>query len=266
MTENATVTLERLEGDILVARLNRPDRMNAMNRDMFDDLESLCAALNRDRTARVLIITGAGSAFCAGYDLADAEELPALTAMGMLDLQESAGRAIAGIRALRIPVIAAVNGAAAGGGMSLTLVADIRLAGESAKFNAAFVRIGLSAGDLGLSWLLPRLIGLGPAAEITFTGRVVRAPEAERLGLVNRIVPDERLLAEAIELAAAIVRNSPAGVRMSKRALLANQEINSFEAAMELENRGQTLLTRGEDMPEALTAFTEGRPARFTGR
>ena len=261
-----TLELNREANGVLVAVLNRPDRLNSMTRTMFSELETLVAALNTDHDTRVLIITGAGSAFCAGYDLADAEQLADLTAMGMLDLQESAARALSGIRSLGIPVIAAVNGAAAGGGMSLALAADIRLAGQSAKFNAAFVRIGLSAGDLGASWLLPRIIGPGPAAEIAFTGRLVLAPEAERLGLVNRVVPDDELLAEARSLAEAIAQNSPAGVRLSKRALQANLEVSSYAAALELENRGQTLLSRGEDMREALSAFQEKRPAHFTGR
>ncbi|HEY1974292.1 MAG TPA: enoyl-CoA hydratase-related protein [Pseudonocardia sp.] len=261
-----TLRLAQVAAGVLVATLNRPDRLNSMTRTMFHELETLGAALNADRETRVLIITGAGAAFCAGYDLEDAEEIGEMTAMDFLDLQESAARALSGLRSLRIPVIAAVNGAAAGGGLSLSLAADIRLAGESAKFNAAFVRIGLSAGDLGASWLLPRIIGPGPAAEIAFTGRIVSAAEAARLGLVNRVVPDDELLAESVSLAEAIAKNSPAGIRMSKRALQANMEVSSYDAALELENRGQTLLTRGEDMREALTAFKEKRPARFTGR
>lgn len=261
-----TLRLDEPADGVLLVTLNRPERLNAMTRTMFGELLELHARVNADRHVRVVIITGAGAAFCAGYDLEDAEAISRMTAMDFLDLQESAASALAGVRSLRVPVIAAVNGAAAGGGMSLSLAADIRLAGESAKFNAAFVRIGLSAGDLGTSWLLPRIIGPGAAAEITFTGRVVQATEAARLGLVLRVVPEDSLLAESLAIAEAIARNSPAGIRMSKRALQANLEISSYEAALELENRGQSLLTRGEDMREALAAFTEKRPARFTGR
>ena len=162
-------------------------------------------------------------------------------------------------------MIAAVNGAAAGGGLSLALAADIRLASASARFNAAFVRIGLSAGDLGASWLLTRLIGPAAASEICFTGRIVEADEAwPRPG-----EPGERagaLLDDALALAAAIAANSPGGVQLSKRALQANMEVASYAAAIELENRGQALLTRGEDMPEALAAFKDKRPPVFTGR
>jgi len=261
-----TLRLDSPADGVVTVTLNRPERLNAMTKTMFDELGQLVAALNSDHRVRALVVTGAGEAFCAGYDLADAEEISRMTAMEFLDLQESAARALSGIRSLPVPVIAAVNGAAAGGGMSLSLAADIRLAGESAKFNAAFVRIGLSAGDLGASWLLPRLIGPGAAAEIAFTGRVVHAAEAERLGLVLRVVPDDQLLAESVAIAKSIAKNSPAGIRMSKRALQANMEVSSYDAALELENRGQTLLTRGEDMREALTAFKEKRPAHFTGR
>jgi len=261
-----TIELDRPKDGIVVVTLHRPDRMNAMTAEMFYELEALTSALIDDDALRVLILTGKGKAFCAGYDLDEADELATLTPMQMLDLQELAVRALLAVRTVRVPVIAAVNGAAAGGGLSLALAADIRLASESATFNAAFVRIGLSAGDLGASWLLPRLIGPARASEIAFTGRLVDAAEAERIGLVNRVVPEADLLDAAIDLAASICENSPAGVRLSKRALQANQEIPSYAAALELENRGQVLLTRGADMPEALAAFRQRRPANFTGR
>jgi enoyl-CoA hydratase/carnithine racemase len=163
-------------------------------------------------------------------------------------------------------VIAAVNGPAAGGGMSLTLMADIRLGSPAAKFNAAFVRIGLSAGDLGASWLLPRLIGPSAAAEIGFTGRMVDAEEAESLGLLNRVTGSDDLLDQSLAMARQISANSPGGIRLSKRALQANMEIASFAAALELENRGQALLTRCDDMTEALEAFKAKRAPNFSGR
>jgi enoyl-CoA hydratase/carnithine racemase len=163
-------------------------------------------------------------------------------------------------------VIAAVNGAAAGGGLSLALAADIRLASPAARFNAAFVRIGMSAGDLGASWLLTRLIGPAATSEICFTGRMVDAAEAARIGLVNAVSADGALLDDAVALAQLIVGNSPGGVRLSKRAIQANMEITSYAAAMELENRGQALLTRGTDMPEALAALREKRAPVFTGQ
>lgn len=261
-----TIELTRPADGVVLATLNRPDRLNAMTVTMFAELEELAFALGEDDDVRVVVLTGAGKAFCAGYDLDDADELAELTALGMLDRQERAARSLSALRALRVPVIAAVNGAAAGGGLSLVLAADIRLAARSAKFNAAFVRIGLSAGDLGASWLLSRIIGPALAAEIAYTGRFVLADEAERIGLVNRTVDDDRLLGEALAMADLIRANSPGGVQLSKRALQANMEIGSYAAALELENRGQALLTRGEDMPEALAAFREKRAPNFTGR
>src|SRR5689334_2398163 len=150
--------------------------------------------------------------------------------------------------------------------MSLTLMADIRLGSPAARFNAAFVTIGLSAGDLGASWLLPRLIGPAAAAEFAYTAGMMDADEAERTGLVNRVVPEGELLDAALEMATLICGNSPGGVQLSKRALQANMEASSYAAALELENRGQALLTRTDDMTEALAAFREKRAPVFGGR
>lgn len=260
-----TIELTYPRDGVVVATLRGSGRGNAMTTQMFDDLEQLARRLDIDTDERVLIMTGAGTMFCAGYDLDDADSLAALSPMETLALQERAARSLGAIRSMNIPVIAAVNGAAAGGGLALALVADIRLASTSAKFNAAFVRIGLSAGDLGTSWLLPRLVGPARANEIAFTGRFVLADEAERIGLVNAVTEPETLMSEAITMAEAIAANSPGAVAMSKRALRANMEISSFAAALELENRGQALLTCGSDMPEALAAFKERRPPHFTG-
>lgn len=261
-----TLRLDRPREGVVVLTLDRPDRLNAMTDTMFRELESVMWHLDREDGLRVVVLTGAGRAFCAGYDTADAEALPTLGAIGMLDLQERAMRALAAVRAVRVPVIAAVNGAAAGGGLSLCLAADIRLASPHAKFNAAFVKIGLSAGDLGASWLLTRLIGPAVTSEFVYTGRLMEVEEAARTGLVNRVVPAEELLDAALETARQICGNSPNGVRLSKRAIQANMEIGSYAAALELENRGQALLTQTEDMPEAFQAFREGRPPAFTGR
>jgi enoyl-CoA hydratase/carnithine racemase len=261
-----TLMLDSPAHGVVQLTLNRPDRYNAMTVTMFDELESVARAVGNDTETRVLILTGAGRAFCAGYDLDEAEELAALSALGMLDRQERAARALSAVRAIPVPVIAAVNGPAAGGGLSLALMADIRLGSTAAKFNAAFVRIGLSAGDLGASWLLPRLIGPSAAAEIGFTGRIVEADEAERLGLLNRVTGPEDLLDQTLAMAGQISANSPGGIRLSKRALQANMEVTSFAAALELENRGQALLTRCDDMVEALEAFKAKRQPKFSGR
>lgn len=261
-----TIRLERPRPGIALATLNRPDRMNAMTSTMFREFEKLALALNQEDDLRVLIITGEGHAFCAGFDLDSAEELPSMTPLEFLDQQELAARGLLAIRSLRVPVIAAVNGAAAGGGLSLALAADIRIGSPNARFNAAFVRIGLSAGDLGASWMLTRIMGPGRAAEFAYTAGLMDAEEAERTGLLNHIHPAEALLDEAIAMAELIAQNSPGGIQLSKRALQANMEVASYAAATELENRGQALLTQGEDMPEALAAFKEKRRPVFTGR
>lgn len=266
MLELETLAFEEIDDGVLLLKINRPDRMNSMTVRMFGEIRTAARAA-RDSGARAMILTGAGErAFCAGFDL---DEIDVITRMGVrefLHFQELATGGLAAIRELPFPVIAAVHGAAAGGGMSLALAADIRLAAPTAKFNAAFVKVGLSAGELGTSWQLTRLVGPGRAAEIAYTGRIVEAGEAERIGLVNRVVPSERLLAEALEMTRQIAGNSPGGVKLSKRALQRNQEISSYAGALELENRGQALLTRGEDMTEALAAFKDKRAPHFTGR
>uniref|UniRef100_UPI003F6575C8 enoyl-CoA hydratase/isomerase family protein n=1 Tax=Rhodococcus opacus TaxID=37919 RepID=UPI003F6575C8 len=264
--ELETLRIEIHPGRIAVLVIDRPNRMNSQTVKMFEEFNTVAYAL-RDTDARALIVRGAGDrAFCAGFDL---DEISVITRMGVrefLQFQELAAGGIAAIRHLPFPVIAAIHGAASGGGFSLALAADIRLLAPTAKFNAAFVKVGLSVGELGTSWQLTRLIGPGRAAEIAFTARLVGAEEAVRIGLANRIVDSETLIGEAFSLAEAIAANSPGGVRISKRALQRNQEVTSYAAALELENRGQALLTRGKDMPEALAAFKERRAPRFTGQ
>jgi enoyl-CoA hydratase/carnithine racemase len=261
-----TLAIEVLDRDIAVLRINRPDRMNSQTMTMFAEYGIAARAL-RDSGLRALILTGAGDrAFCAGFDLA---EVGVITQMGVrefLKFQETATGGIQAIRHLPFPVIAAITGAAAGGGLALALAADIRLVAPTAKFSAAFIKVGLSVGELGTSYNLGRLVGPGRAAEIGYTGRLVGAEEAVRIGLANRMVPAAELLEEAVAMARLIAANSPGGVRMSKRAIQHNQEITSYAAALELESRGQALLTRTQDMTEALAAFTEDRPPRFTGQ
>jgi enoyl-CoA hydratase/carnithine racemase len=226
---------------IAVLTVNRPDRMNSQTVRMFEEFGIAARAL-RHSGARALIIRGAGErAFCAGFDL---DEISVLTRMGVrefLQFQETATNGMAALRQLPFPVIAAVRGPAAGGGLSLALAADFRLVCSTATFNAAFVRVGLSVGELGNSWQLPRLIGWGRAAELSYTGRIVRAEEAVRIGLANRLVDDDTLMDEAYAAARAAAAQ-PEEVRMAKRAVQRNQEIGSLTAALELERRGRSLL------------------------
>jgi enoyl-CoA hydratase/carnithine racemase len=260
-----SVRVTRPAGETALITLDRPDRLNALTFHMFDQLHAVCDELDDDPTVRAVVVTGAGRGFCAGLDLDAAEELPAMSPEEMLRGQEGWATAITRFRHLRAPVIAAVNGPAAGAGLSLCLAADVRLAGMEARFNAAFVRIGLTGGDCGVSWLLPRIIGFGHASELLLTGRVIDADEAYRLGMVNRVVPADALLPAAFALAEEIAGNSPWGVRLTKQVLQTNVDAPSLEAAVELENRNQVLATRAGDMAEALTAFREKRPPNFGG-
>lgn len=260
-----TLLVERARDGIVLVTLNRPHRLNAITFEMFDEFHLLCRELTDDRDARVVVMTGAGRGFCSGLDLDDAEKLPDMSAREMLEGQERWSGSMAAIRDLPQPVIAAVNGPATGGGLAVALAADIRLASTEAKFNAAFVKIGLTSGDIGVSWALPRLVGLGRAAEIMLTGRFVDAEEAGRIGLVNRVVTSDQLLGAAFELADQIVSNTPFGVTMSKRVLNLNVDAGSMRSALEVENRGQTLATRGDDFREALHAFREQRAPNFSG-
>ncbi len=262
------VTLEvtRPRDGVMVLALDRPERMNAITFEMFDELHQLLRAVRADESVRVVVVTGNGRGFCAGLDLDDAEKLPEMSANEMMLGQEHWAGAFEAFHDLPQPVVAAVNGAAAGGGLGLALAADIRLASEEARFNAAFVRIGLSAGDVGVSWSLPRVVGLGHAAEIMLTGDFLDAYEAERIGLVNRVYPTGELMNEALALADRIASNSPFGITLTKRVLMTNVDAGSLRGAVEVENRGQTLATRGKDFSESLGAFREKREPKFSGR
>jgi enoyl-CoA hydratase/carnithine racemase len=261
-----TLLVDCPRAGIAVATLNRPDSLNALTFRMFGELGQLAADIGADDRVRALVLTGAGRGFCAGLDLADAATLPGMTAAGFLEGQEDWSRAITSFRRLPKPVIAAVNGPAAGAGFSLALAADIRIAAPTARFNAAFIKIGLTGGDCGSSWMLPRIVGLGHAYEILLTGRQVGADEAARIGLVNRVVPAEDLLTSALDTAELIAANSPLGVRLTKQMVQVNVDAPSLEAAVELENRNQALTAGTQDMVEAFTAFREKRPPAFTGR
>jgi enoyl-CoA hydratase/carnithine racemase len=237
-----------------VARLtlHRPDRLNAMTAEMFGELTEAAERLRLDDGVRAVVLAGAGAGFCAGYDLDAAADFPAAGTAELLALQDTAWRALHAVYALPKPVVAAVHGPAAGGGFSLSLAADIRLAGTSARFQAVFVRIGLSGGDLGASWLLPRLVGTGLAAELLYTGRPVLAEEAVRIGLANRVVDDAALADEAVELAAQIAANAPLAVQLTKRSLQANVDAPALLGALELESRAQVALLREPATTEAI--------------
>ncbi|MCW2985351.1 MAG: enoyl-CoA hydratase/isomerase family protein [Conexibacter sp.] len=260
-----TLTLTHPRPGIALITLNRPDRLNALTFRMFDEFHWVAAEIAADPSVRAVVMTGEGRGFCSGLDLDQAATLPDMTASEMMLGQERWAGSMVALHELPQPVIAAVNGAATGGGLGVALAADIRIASPEARFNAAFVRIGLSAGDIGVSWSLPRIVGLGRASEILLTGRFVDAEEAERIGLVNQVVPADELLDAAFAIGEQIAANSPFGVMLTKRVVHANVDASGLRNAIETENRGQTLATRGSDFPEALSAFRERRTPAFTG-
>jgi enoyl-CoA hydratase/carnithine racemase len=238
-----TLTIAVPRPGIAVMSVNRPDRGNSQTVEMFGEIAWYAHVL-RKAPLRALIVTGAGGAtFCTGFDLAEVNLIAKMTIPEFTELVDTAEAGTSGLRALPFPVIAAISGPAAGGGLSLALAADIRLGAASASFSAGFVRIGLSIGELGASWHLSRLIGPAKAAEISFTGRSVRSAEAVKLGLLNRVVggDGEDVVDAAIGLAETMAENSAGGIRATKNALIRSAEISSFGAALELENRNQTV-------------------------
>ena len=242
--------------------LNRPEKLNAMNVTLVQGLYRALDVIEADKDCRIVILTGAGRGFCAGVDLGGYGTIPGHEALGRVQHAFAVQQQITGLvprlRRLPQPVIAAVNGPATGGGLALVAGSDIRLASESAKFNAAFIRIGLSGCDIGLSWLLPRLVGAGRAHELMLTGRIFDAEEAARIGLVLNVVPDEDLLQTALEMAELVLRNSPMAVRMTKEVMWSALEIPSQQAVIDLENRTQVMLLQTNDFQEAMRAFVEG--------
>jgi enoyl-CoA hydratase len=263
-----TVTLEWPEEQIALLTLNRPDRLNAINLTMYDELEQAMVRLASDGNTRVVVLTGAGRGFCAGQDLKDLGQRPGSEQLGPVQAgmawQEMAARSVNRLHRLPQPVIAAVNGPASGAGLALALAADTRIAGRSARFNAAFVRLGLSGCDMATSYFLPRVVGPTVAAEMIYTGRLVDAEEAASTGLVLRVVDDDRVVEDALSIAAAIRANSPFGVVMSKQVFWLNVDAPSLEAAQALENRTQILASLTDDAREAGDAFMAKRPPRFT--
>jgi enoyl-CoA hydratase len=251
-----------------VVRLNRPEVMNALVIEMVEEINATFAAIARDPSCRVVIITGSGRGFCSGQDMNVANQRNTTTPSTLperLSRQERFSGMAAGIRACPQPVIAAVNGPAAGAGMAIALAADIRLCSPNAKFLVAAVKIGLSAGESGLSYHLPRLIGMSRAAEILLTGRPVDAAEAERIGLVNRVVESADLLPAATAIADQIIANSPFSVAHTKRMMWENVDADSLGKALDLENRTQILAGSTNDYKEATRAFVEKRPPNYTG-
>ena len=263
----AVVELTRPRPGIAQITLNRPETLNAMTSELIESLHDNLDTIAVDGSVRVVVLTGAGRGFCAGLDLGGYGTAPHTAGLGRIQTGFAVQRHIAGLiprlRSLPQPVIAAVNGAAAGGGFALVLGSDVRLAARSAKFNAAFIRIGLSACDIGTSWLLPRLVGVARAQELMLTGRVFDVEEAHRIGLVVEVHEDETLLEAAYAKAELIMRNAPMGVAMTKEGMWTALEV-PMQAAIDIENRQQIMLSQTADHREAMMAFLERRPPNFT--
>jgi len=263
------VLVERPQAEVALVTLNRPERLNALTSEMLARIYEVLEALGRDATCRVIIVTGAGRGFCAGDDLRDYHPphwVPADVGPfhSHMYQQKYVAELVPRMRALPQPVIAAVNGPAAGAGYALALGADLRVASESAVFVDAFVKIGASGAEMGLSWLLQRIVGATRAAELVLTGRRVEADEAARIGLVLETVPEGDVVNAALALAEQIIVNTPMGTWMGKATLWSNLEISSLEAAIDLEARTQILTLGTDDAREQLQAYRQGRPARYT--
>ncbi len=259
-------TLElRHDGPVIWCTLNRPDALNAMSPELVDDLHGFYDALAKDTETRVVVLRGAGRAFCAGLDL----KAPATSSgPGSVSSQLRGQRRIAelALKMHRLPqvFVACVHGPACGGGFMLALASDLRIAGESARMNAAFIKIGLSGCDVGVSYLLPRLVGASVAAELILTGRFIHAERAREIGLVSCVVPDAQLEAEAEKLVADLLATTPLGLRLSKECLNASLDMSSMDAVVAMEDRNQILCAQTADFREGIRAFLQKRPAKFS--
>ena len=262
------ILVEKPRPHVSVIVMNRPERMNAMSFDTVVPLFEAIEQVGRDNDTWVVVLTGAGRGFCSGLDLEDHGMPPGCDGLPMsriaIRAMEFMSNLVPAMRAIPQPIVCAVNGPAYGGGMCLTLGADIRLAGASATFRGAGITNGLTGTELGVSWLLPRLIGAAHAFDVILSGRELSATEAERLGLVSRVVPDETLLDAALALAEQMCGYSPHGLAMTKKALWSNLEVGSLTAAIDLENRNQLLVRlTTQNLDEAIRARKARRPPRF---
>ena len=258
---------ETHNGAIAIITLTRPAARNAMSLDMVRQLRARLAEVEGEPAIRVVVLAGAGKAFCAGLDLKAVimgEEAPK-GPIANIALQELFAGLMLQIHRMRQPVIAAVQGAAAGAGFGVALAADLRIAGASAQFLVGAVRVGLSAGECGISYHLPRLVGAGRAFEIMLTGRAIAAQEAATIGLAARVVPDAALLGEALASARMIAANAPFSSKHTKQVMWANLEAASLQSAIELENHVQVAGLLSGDFAEACQAFADKRAPVFRG-
>ena len=264
MSSDAFLIVEKARPHVTLVTLNRPERMNAMAFDVMIPFREALERINHDNDTRVVVVTGAGHGFCSGADLTDSGRVPNIDGLTVpaisLRAMELLDDVILTIRKLHQPVIGAINGAAIGGGFCLSLAFDIRVASDTAYFRAAGINNGLSSTELGLSYLLPRAVGSSRAFEIMLTGRDVGAEEAERIGLVSRVVPREALLETCYETADRIIGWSRVGVEVAKRVLWAGLDSSSLEAHIRHEGISQLYVRNlTGNFEEMIRARREGR-------
>ncbi len=254
-----------IEGAIATITLNRPERMNAFTWEMIDAWADALEECGRNDAVAVVIVTGAGKAFCSGGDIADMKRRGTQTPLERKhDLQAHVHRIPFALEKLDKPVITAINGAATGAGMDLALMTDLRIAGESARLGETYVKVGLVPGAGG-AWLLPRLVGAAKALELFWTGDLIDAREALRIGLVNRVVPDAELMTATRALAEKIAAAPPLSVRYIKRAVYQGLD-SDLRTALDLISSHYAIVTGSDDHREAVAAFLEKRTPRFTGK
>lgn len=256
-----TVKLEAIDDQVVLITMNRPDRLNAMSFEFAGDLHDAIDDVGRDSSCKVAILTGAGRGFCAGLDLRDfgtppspGEHAQARVGVGG---QEFLANLMIGLRALPQIVIAAVNGPAFGGGLALACAADIRIASDEARFCSAFIRTGLSGTDVGISYLLPQIIGGGRAFELIATGREVDAMEAERIGLVTRVTAPDALLDDARSVASTLAGYTTTGLTLTKEAFWHNVASPSLAGAIALENRNQRIAADTPEVREYMASYAQ---------
>ncbi|QMW23013.1 enoyl-CoA hydratase/isomerase family protein [Sandaracinobacteroides saxicola] len=259
MTEPLLIESHR-DGALEIVTLNRPEVLNALDRPLIDALNTYFEGLVERDPVRVVILRGEGRAFCAGLDLKSPSNSLHTGVRAALDVQQRIARIVQRMRRCPQPVIALVQGAACGGGFSLALASDVRIAAPDARMNAAYINIGLSSCDIGCSYLLPRLIGASVAAELMLTARFLTAERAEKLGFTSETVAADKLLDTGLALADEMLAKNPMGLRLTKQGLAMNIDAPSLEAAMALEDRQQVLLTATADHREAIGAFLDKRP------
>lgn len=261
------VLLIEPRGAVEWVTLNRPDQGNALDEALVNALVAYFEGLLERQDVRVVVLRANGRHFCAGLDMSSgAFAATQRTPNVIWNMQRRIARIYLAMRKCPQPIVSLLHGAACGGGFSLALASDIRIAGESAKMNAAYIKIGLTGCDMGSSYFLPRLVGMSVASELLMTGRFIHAPRALAVNLVSEVVPDAELEQAAQPLVDDLLRTSPMGLRLTKESLNINIDAGSLEAAMGVEDRHQALLSLTEDVREAGLAFFEKRDPVYQDR